>query len=70
MVYHTKARALTRAASTVIHHKGPPRPTFTKDSQNVVAVAALLKTLPAPSADMVDKVYAQLRDTPGVAHAQ
>jgi uncharacterized protein YqfA (UPF0365 family) len=53
----TKARALVRAIATAINHECTPRPTFARASQNMVAAAALLDTLPAPSTNGVDKVY-------------
>jgi uncharacterized membrane protein len=54
----------------VINGEGPPCPTFTRASQNVAAVAALLDTLLMPSADGVDKVCHQLNDILGVAAEQ
>jgi hypothetical protein len=47
-----------------------PCATFARASQNVVAVVALLDTLPAPSTDGVEKVYHQLRDILVVATEQ
>jgi hypothetical protein len=37
-------------------------PTFTRASQNVVAAASILDSLPTPSFDEVGKVYQQLKD--------
>jgi hypothetical protein len=63
----TKARARARAVATAINHEGSPCPTFTRASQNVATMAALLHTLPTPYADGVDKVYCQLKYILGVA---
>jgi hypothetical protein len=52
----TKALAWARATATTIFREGPPHPTFARVDQNVAATAALLDTLPASSADRVDKV--------------
>jgi hypothetical protein len=46
------------------------RPTFARASQNMVAVATLLYTLPAPSAEGLDRVYHQLKDILRIAAAQ
>jgi uncharacterized membrane protein len=54
----------------IINGERPPCPTFTRASQNVVVVAALLDTLLMPSADGVDKVCHQLNDILGVAAKQ
>jgi hypothetical protein len=60
----TKARAQARAVTTAVDHEGP------QASQNVVAAATLLDTLPMPSIDGVDKVYHQLKDILDVATTQ
>jgi hypothetical protein len=46
-----KAQARARAIVIAINCHGAPRPTFTWASQNLAAIAALLDTLHAPSAD-------------------
>jgi hypothetical protein len=53
----TEAWAQARVIAAAINHEGLPRPTFTRASQNVAVVAALLDTLLVPSTDGVDKVY-------------
>jgi hypothetical protein len=62
----TKGRACARAVDAAINREGVPRPTFAKASWNVATMATLLDTLPAPSADGVDKVYRQLKEILGV----
>jgi hypothetical protein len=43
-----KARARAMVVATAINREGAPCSTFTRASQNVPAVAALLDTLPHP----------------------
>jgi hypothetical protein len=57
MINLTKARAWARAITATINREGAPCATFTRVSQNVATTAALLDTLPVPSADGVDNVY-------------
>jgi hypothetical protein len=57
MINLTKARAWARAITATINHEGAPCAAFTRVSQNVATTAALLDTLPVPSADGVDNVY-------------
>jgi hypothetical protein len=45
-------------------------PSFARASQNVVAAAALLDTLPAPSTDGVGEVYHRLRNILGTTTTQ
>jgi hypothetical protein len=45
-------------------------PAFTRASQNVVVVAALLDTLPTPSTDGVGEVYQRLMNILGSAAMQ
>jgi hypothetical protein len=62
----TTARAWARDVATTINYKGMQHPAFAWGSHNVAAVAALLDTLPVPSADWVDMVYYQLKDILGI----
>jgi hypothetical protein len=57
MVDLTSARVWARDVTVTINHEGAQCLTFARASQNVVVAAALLETLPAPSADGVDMVY-------------
>jgi hypothetical protein len=43
---------------------------FARESQNLATTAALLDTLPAPSADGVARVYCQLKDILGITPTQ
>jgi hypothetical protein len=56
--------------AAALNREGLPRPTFTRASQNVSTIVALLDTLPAPSTDELDKVYHQLKDILGVTFVQ
>jgi hypothetical protein len=66
----TEAWAQARVVAAAINREGPPRPTFTRASQNVAVAAALLDTLLVPSTDGVDKVYRQLKDILGITAVQ
>jgi hypothetical protein len=70
MIDLTKAQAQARATAAAINREGAPHPTFTRASQNMAAVAALLDTLSAPSSDGVDKVYRQFNDILGITATQ
>jgi hypothetical protein len=63
MVDLTNTRAQARDVIAATNHEEPPCPTFTRASQTLAIVAALLDTLPTPSTDGVDKVYHQLKYT-------
>jgi hypothetical protein len=53
-----------------MNSKGRPRPTFARVSQNMAVAAALLDTLPTPSAEGVDRVYRTLKDILGITTAK
>jgi hypothetical protein len=57
MIDITKARSWARDVAATINREGAPCPIFAKANKNVVAVVALLDTLPTTSTDGVDKVY-------------
>jgi hypothetical protein len=56
-VNFSKARAQARAIATAINYEGTPHPSFARACQNMAVVIALLDTLPAPSTDVVGKMY-------------
>jgi hypothetical protein len=58
----TNDRARARDGAAIINREGVQHPAFTRASQNVATVAALLDTLPGPSNDGKDNVYHQLKD--------
>jgi hypothetical protein len=66
----TTAWTRARDVSATINHKGMQLLDFPRANQNVVAVATLLDTLPASSADGVDRVYHQLKDILGIITTQ
>jgi hypothetical protein len=66
---HQRELALEVARTTTIEHAERQLPTFARASQNVVAAAVLLHTLPAPSTNGVGKVYQQLKSILGTAAA-
>jgi hypothetical protein len=68
MIDLTKTQA--RARTVTSNREETPSPTFAKASQNVVIVVALIDTLPAPSTDMADEAYGQLKDILSVATTQ
>jgi hypothetical protein len=70
MVDLTKAQARAGAVTPAINRKGAPHPAFTRASQNVAIVAALLGTLTTPFANGVDNMYRQLKDILGVTAVQ
>jgi hypothetical protein len=70
MVDLTNAREWTRDVAIGINREGTQDLAFARASQNVVAMAMLLDTLPAPSADGVDMVYLHLMDILGITADQ
>jgi hypothetical protein len=52
---HHRRSTLRIEQAVMINHEEVSSPAFTRASQNIATVAALLDTLPAPSTDKVDK---------------
>jgi hypothetical protein len=52
---HHRRSTLRTEQAVMINHEEVSSPAFTRASQNIATVAALLDTLPAPSTDKVDK---------------